>query len=486
MATTGGDALLTDFYQLTMAYGYFKSGLASTDAVFHLFFRENPFGGGFSIAAGLEPAVELLERFRFAPDDLAFLEGVRGNDDAPIFDREFLDLLAEMRFTCDVDAMPEGTAVFAQEPLLRVRGPIMQAQLVETPLLNAINFQTLVATRAARVVAAAGDRPVLEFGLRRAQGPDGGMSASRAAYIGGCSGTSNVLAAKRWGIPVRGTHAHSWVMAFGSELEAFEAWAEAMPNNCLFLVDTYDTLQGVRNAIEVGRRMRDRGQRMAGIRLDSGDLAYLSREARAMLDEAGFTDATIVGTNDLDEHIIESLGIQGAAIGLWAVGTRLVTAYEEPALGGVYKLAATRAPGADWVEKIKLSEQAVKTTTPGVLQVRRFHEHGAAVGDMIYDERHPPAGSPTIVDPADLTRRKTFAHAESSEELLVPVMRGGARVLELPAIDAIRARTAAQVSALHPGIRRFVNPHVYPVGLEKSLYDRKTQLILEAKGFAER
>jgi nicotinate phosphoribosyltransferase len=486
MSTTGGDALLTDFYQLTMAYGYFRSGLASTDAVFHLFFRENPFGGGFSVAAGLEPAVEFLERFRFAPDDLAFLEGVRGNDDKAIFGHDFLDALAEMRFTCDVDAIPEGTAVFAQEPLLRVRGPIMQAQLVETPLLNAINFQTLVATRAARIVAAAGASPVLEFGLRRAQGPDGGMSASRAAYIGGCAGTSNALAAKRWGIPVKGTHAHSWVMAFNSELEAFEAWAEAMPNNCLFLVDTYDTLQGVRNAIEVGRRMRERGQTMIGVRLDSGDLAYLSREARVLLDEAGFTGATIVGTNDLDEHIIESLGIQGAAIGLWAVGTRLVTAYEEPALGGVYKLAATRAPGAGWVDKIKLSEQAVKTTTPGILQVRRFHARGEAVGDMIYDERHPPADPPTIVDPADLTRRKTFSHAEAVEDLLVPVLRGGARVSELPSIAAIRERTAAQVATLHPGIRRFVNPHVYPVGLEKSLYDRKTKLILEAKGYSER
>ena len=312
MPMTSGEALLTDFYQLTMAHGYFHAGLASTDAVFHLFFRDNPFGGGFALAAGLEPVVEFLERFHFAPDDLAFLETVLGNDDKPIFDREFLDTLAGMRFSCDVDAVPEGTVVFAQEPLLRVRGPIMQAQIVETALLNAINFQTLVATKAARIVVAAGDHPVLEFGLRRAQGPDGAMSASRAAFIGGCAGTSNVLAAKRWGIPVKGTHAHSWVMAFGSELESFEAWAEAMPNNCLFLVDTYDTLQGVRNAIEVGRRLRERGHRMIGIRLDSGDLAYFSRESRVLLDEAGFQDATIVGTNDLDEHIIESLGLQGA------------------------------------------------------------------------------------------------------------------------------------------------------------------------------
>ncbi|MGK2855761.1 MAG: nicotinate phosphoribosyltransferase [Thermoanaerobaculia bacterium] len=478
-----GQALLTDFYQLTMAYGYFRAGLADTDAVFHLFFRENPFDSGFALAAGLEPIVEYLEHFHFAPDDLSYLETIRGNDEKPVFDREFLDALGAMRFSCDIDAVPEGTVVFPHEPLVRVRGPIMQAQIIETPLLNAINFQTLVATKAARLKIAAGSLPVVEFGLRRAQGPDGGMSASRAAYIGGCAGTSNVLAAKTWGIPVRGTHAHSWVMAFDSELESFERWAEVMPNNSLFLVDTYDTLQGVRNAVEVGRKLRERGHRMIGIRLDSGDLAYLSREARAILDAGGFPDAAIMATNDLDEHIIESLGQQGAAIGLWGVGTRLVTAYEEPALGGVYKLAATRARGGDWVEKIKLSEQAVKTTTPGILQVRRFFEHGEAVGDMIYDERHPPVAHPTIVDPADMTRRKTFADSAATEELLAPVFRAGKLVADLPSIDSIRARAVAQIASFHSGIKRFVNPHIYPVGLEKSLYERKTKLILEAKGY---
>lgn len=483
MPIAHGQALLTDFYQLTMAYGYFRGGLANTEAVFHLFFRENPFDGGFALAAGLGPVVEYLECFQFAPDDLAYLETLRGNDEKPIFDHEFLDALAEMRFSCDVDAVPEGTVVFPQEPLLRVRGPIMQAQLIETLLLNMINFQTLVATKAARLVIAAGDRPVVEFGLRRAQGPDGGMSASRAAYIGGCAGTSNVLAAKTWGIPLKGTHAHSWVMAFDSELESFETWAEVLPNNSLFLVDTYDTLQGVRNAVEVGRRLRERGHRMLGIRLDSGDLAYLSREARAILDEGGFADAVIMATNDLDEHIIESLCQQEAAIGLWGVGTRLVTAYDERALGGVYKLAATRAPGGEWVEKIKLSEQAVKTTTPGVLQVRRFFEHGEAVGDMIYDERHPPAEQPTIVDPADLTRRKTFHQAAATEELLAPVFRRGKLVAGLPSIEEIRTRARSQIASFHSGIKRFVNPHVYPVGLEKSLYDRKMKAILDAKGF---
>ena len=267
MPIAHGQALLTDFYQLTMAYGYFRGGLANTEAVFHLFFRENPFDGGFALAAGLGPVVEYLECFHFAPDDLAYLETLRGNDEKPIFDHEFLDALAAMRFSCDVDAVPEGTVVFPQEPLLRVRGPIMQAQLIETLLLNMINFQTLVATKAARIVIAAGDRPVVEFGLRRAQGPDGGMSASRAAYIGGCAGTSNVLAAKTWGIPLKGTHAHSWVMAFDSELESFETWAEVLPNNSLFLVDTYDTLQGVRNAVEVGRRLRSGGGTRAGRRV---------------------------------------------------------------------------------------------------------------------------------------------------------------------------------------------------------------------------
>src|SRR5213593_1299903 len=309
--TREGRALLTDLYQLTMAYGYWKSGRAEREAVFHLFFRHSPFQCGFTLTAGLAPTIEFLQAFQFTENDLAFLGTLRGNDDEKLFDRGFLDYLGTLRFSCDVDAIPEGTVVFPQEPLLRIQGPILQCQLFETALLNLINFQSLIATKAARVCLAARGEPVLEFGLRRAQGVDGALTASRSAYIGGCAATSNVLAGKLYGIPVRGTHAHSWVMSFDDEREAFRAYAEAMPNNCVFLVDTYDSLEGVRRAIEVGRTLRQRGHEIAGIRLDSGDLAYLSIEARRMLDAAGFEKATIVASNDLDEHIITSLKQQG-------------------------------------------------------------------------------------------------------------------------------------------------------------------------------
>jgi len=476
-------ALLTDFYQLTMAHAYQKSGLGDAEGVFHLFFRRNPFQGGYAVGAGLEPVIDLLSRFQFTAGDLSYLETVLGNDEKPIFDAQFLDTLASMKFECDVDVVPEGTVVFPFEPILRVRGPLLQAQIIETPLLNIVNFQTLIATKAARVVEAAGGKPVLEFGLRRAQGIDGGLAASRAAFIGGCSATSNVLAGRRYGIPVKGTHAHSWVMAFPSEIEAFEAYAEVMPNNSLFLVDTYDTIQGIRNAVAVGKRLRERGHEMIGVRLDSGDLAYLSIEARKILDEGGFPDAEVFATNDLDERIMESLHQQGAEIDVWGVGTRLVTANDQPALGGVYKLAALRHRGGEWLPKIKLSEQAIKISTPGILQTRRFFRGDEAIGDMIWNEMHPP--SSTIVDPMDHTRRKTFRADDTSEDLLVPVFRRGEVVYDSPPLVEMRERTRTQLARFHPGIHRFVNPHRYPVGLEKQLHDLKTKLVLEARGVAE-
>src|SRR5262245_19026301 len=315
-------ALLTDLYQLTMAAGYWKSGVSEREAVFHLTFRRPPFGGGYAIAAGIAPAVAYLRRFRFTADDVAYLATLRDGEDKLLFEPAFLDYLRELRFTCTVDAMPEGALVFAHEPILRVRGPILQAQLVETPLLTLINFQTLTATKASRIVQAARGGPVLEFGLRRAQGIDGGIGASRAAYIGGCVATSNVLAGKLLGIPVRGTHAHSWVMFHGDELAAFRAYAKALPGNCTFLVDTYDTLDGVRNAITVAHELRADGHELAGVRLDSGDLAHLSQQARALLDEAGFPKARIVASNDLDEHLIGSIMEQGARIDVWGVGTK--------------------------------------------------------------------------------------------------------------------------------------------------------------------
>src|SRR4051812_31775348 len=364
-----GSALLTDLYELTMALGYWREGRMEQEAAFHLYFRTAPFRGGYTVACGLEPALEYLEALRFTEEDLAYLATLRGADGLPLFPREFLGFLGAMRLALDVDMVAEGTVVFPNEPLVRVRGPLLQAQLVETALLTHIGFPTLVATKAARMCLAADGGDVVEFGLRRAQGPDGGLSASRAAYIGGCSSTSNVLAGQRFGIPVTGTHAHSWVMVFDDELEAFTAYAEALPNNVVFVVDTYDTLDGVRHAIEVGRRLRERGHRLLGVRLDSGDLAYLSVEARRLLDAAGFTDTAILASNELDEHVITSLRQQGAAITVWGIGTRLATAFDQPALGAVYKLTAVRDAGGAWVPRVKVSEQAAKTTTPGVLQV---------------------------------------------------------------------------------------------------------------------
>jgi nicotinate phosphoribosyltransferase len=474
-------ALLTDLYQLTMAYGYWKLGRAEREAVFHLFFRSLPFGGGYAVAAGLRPALEFVEGFRFDPSDIEYLASLTGNNDKPLFEPGFLKYLADLKLTCEIDAVPEGTAVFRQEPLLRVRGPILQCQLLETALLNIINFQTLIATKAARICSATQGEPVVEFGLRRAQGIDGALAASRAAFIGGCSATSNVLAGKLYGIPVRGTHAHSWVMSFDTELEAFEKYADVMPNNCIFLVDTYDTLDGVRHAIEAGRRLRARGHEMVGIRLDSGDLAHLSIEARKLLDASGFPNAVILATNDLDERIIESLKQQGAKIASWGVGTRLVTGYDQPALGGVYKLGSLRTDAGEWQPKIKLSEQVAKTTLPGILQVRRFEADDGFVADMIYEETLGADASNTIVDVKDPTRTKRIPADTKAYDLLQPVLQNGRTIAPPEALTTSRERTAAQLAKLHSGIRRFLNPHEYPVGIDLRLNELRDKMIRDAR-----
>ena len=475
-------ALLTDLYQLTMAFGYWKTGAHSKEAIFHLFFRKQPFEGGFSIACGLADAIDYLESLHFSAEDLAYLQTLTGNDGQRLFEPAFLDYLRDLEWTFDVDAIPEGTVVFPHEPLLRVQGPLIQCQLVETALLNLVNFQTLVATKAARVCLAAQGDTVVEFGLRRAQGIDGALAASRAAFVGGCSATSNVLAGQLFGIPVRGTHAHSWVMSFDTEEEAFRAYTEAMPNNVIFLVDTYDTLQGVKKAIEMGRRLRELGHELAGIRLDSGDLAWLSKEARRLLDAAGFPEAAVVATNDLDEQTIASLKQQGAPISVWGVGTRLVTAYDQPALGGVYKLSAIREPGTPWQHKIKLSEQVGKVSTPGVQQVRRFRVDGEFIGDMIYDLDGPADPGQVIVDRLDDTRRKHTGENATSEDLLVPIFRTGRLVYEQPTLPAIRERAKTQLTGFHEGHKRFLNPHEYPVGLSPALHQLRTSLIVAARG----
>ena len=478
--------LLTDLYQLTMAYAAFRSGASRREGVFHLHFRKNPFGGGFAVACGLAAAIDFIERFRFGGEDLEYLGQLTGADDQPLFDAAFLAELGKLDMRLDVDAVPEGTVVFPQEPLVRVQGPVIPCMLLETPLLNLINFPTLVATKAARICLAARGGPVLEFGLRRAQGIDGGLTASRAAFVGGCDATSNVLAGRMFGIPVKGTHAHSWVMLHDSEREAFEAYAAALPGNCVFLVDTYDTLQGVRNAIEVGRKLRARGHDLIGVRLDSGDLAYLSVQARRMLDEAGFEKTTILASNDLDENIISSLHEQGAAIGAWGVGTRLATGADECALGGVYKLSAVRDPGGPWQHRIKLSEQAVKISTPGVLNVRRYQLDGGFIGDVIWDETQGlrKGEAAVMVDPLDQTRRKKLPEGAPSTDLLVPIFRGGKLVYAPPPAAESRALAQAQLGGFHPGIKRFVNPHIYPVGLERGLHDFKTRLVLQVRGVA--
>ena len=473
--------MLTDLYQLTMSAGYLDLDRAEEEAVFNLFFRRHPFRGGYTLAAGLQQVIELIEGFRFDGDDIRYLGSLKGNDDTPLFKAEFLEYLSSLKLTVDIDAVPEGTIVFPHQPIVRVKGPILQCQLLETALLNIINFQTLIATKASRVAFAARDEPVLEFGLRRAQGIDGALAASRAAFLGGCSATSNVLAGKLFGIPVKGTHAHSWVMSFDDEQQSFSAYADSMPNNCVFLVDTYDTLDGVRKAIEVGQSLRARGNEMVGIRLDSGDLAYLSIEARKMLDGAGFPNASIVASNDLDEHIIDSLKRQGATIAVWGVGTKLVTAYDHPALGGVYKLAALKGGDGIWMPKIKLSEQSIKVSTPGVLQVRRFSDNGRFVADAMFDEQSGLEERPVIIDPSDPVRQRRIDVA-TYEDLLVPITRGGEIQYDSPPLQAIRERAGKQLSSLHAGVKRFENPHSYPAGLEQGLYKLRESLIRQARG----
>ncbi len=473
--------LLTDFYQMTMSYAYWKSGTFQKEAVFHLFYRKNPFQGGFAAACGLEYAADFLGNFNFDKSDLDYLSSLKGGDGRQLFEEGFLKYLEDLRFECDVDAVPEGTIVFPYELLVRVQGPIIQCQILETILLNFINFQTLIATKAARIVMAAKGDPVIEFGLRRAQGPDGAIAASRAAYIGGCTATSNVMAGKIFGIPVRGTHAHSWVMSFDDEEEAFRAYAEAMPDNCIFLVDTYNSLEGVKKAVKAGQWLRKKGYEMAGIRLDSGDLAYLSIMARRILDENGFPNAKILASNELDENIILSLKEQGARIDLWGIGTKLVTAYDQPALDGVYKLSAVRMPGKEWKYEIKLSEQAVKITNPGILQIRRYKEKGGNSADCIFDIHTDLSGGCVIVDPLDHTKQKKLDNKTEYADLLVPVFRKGKRVSPEIDIQKIRENTQINLGQFHSGIKRFVNPHVYPVGLEKSLFDLKTGMVFSRR-----
>lgn len=457
-------SLFTDLYQLTMAYGYWRSDRHEEEAVFNLTFRRNPFQGGYTLSAGLATVIDYLQSWHFTKDDLAYLSTLRSPENHPLFDPKFLRYLRRLKFSCDIDAVEEGSVVFPQEPLLRIKGPLLQCQLLETALLNILHFQTLIATKAARVCYAAQNDPVIDFGLRRAQGFDGGVSASRAAYIGGCESTSNVLAGKLYDIPVRGTHAHSWIMAFPTELEAFQVYAEVMPDNGIFLVDTYDTLTGVQHAMTVGQSLKQRGHRLLGIRLDSGDLAALSIEARQLLDAAGFHETMIVGSGDLDEHKITDLKKQGAQINLWGVGTRLLTGHDQPALDVVYKLAAIRKAGESWRYTQKLSATPAKVSAPGILQVRRYFQDNHWLEDVIYDVE------------IGITEQRT----PSFIELLKPIFRAGKCVYVTPSLSEIRDKAHTHLNQLSEEIRRLEGATIYPVRMEEQLMKVKERLMNES------
>jgi nicotinate phosphoribosyltransferase len=474
-------ALTTDLYEATMAYGYWKAGVSDHEAAFHVTFRHNPFGGQFTVACGLATAIDFLRMFHFTETEIAYLASQRGNDGKPLFDSGFLDYLRDLRLTCDIDAMPEGTLVFPNEPLIRVCGPIAQSQLLETALLNILNFESLIATKAARVCLAAENAPVIEFGLRRAQGVDGGLTAARAAYVGGCAGTSNLQAGEQFGIPVSGTQAHSWIMFFENEREAFETYARAMPNNCVLLVDTYNSIEGVRHAIDVAGQLRKQRHEMIGVRLDSGDRVALSIEARRMLDKAGLTNAKIVCSGDLDEHVIADMKQRGARIDMWGVGTKLTTGQPDGALGGIYKLGAVRHPGGQWQYRIKLSDEAAKTSCPGLLQVRRFQQpDGRFIADAIYETDHAISEPCVVVDLE--TEKKTEIPAKTDySDLLVPVFRRDQLVYQTPNIEASREHARKQLDCTPPEILRLKDPAAYEIGLEPSLHELRSRLIERAK-----
>lgn len=471
--------LLTDLYQLTMMSGYFKSGKTEDVAVFDLFFRRNNIIT-YSVAAGLEQAVEYIRSIRFTEDDIAYLRSLH------LFDEDFLEYLKGFRFTGDVYAVPEGTLVFPEEPIITVKAPVLEAQFVETALLNIVNHQTLIASKSAKIAYVAQGDSVMEFGLRRAQGPDAGVYGARAAVIGGCTSTSNVLAGQLFGIPVAGTHAHSWVMNFPSEYEAFKAYAAVFPDACMLLVDTYDTLRsGVPNAIRVFEELRAEGHEPVGIRLDSGDLAYLSKRARRMLDEAGFPNTVICASGDLDEYLIASLKNQGAKIDLWGVGTKLITSADMPSLGGVYKLSCLYPAGGGEVPKIKLSDNSDKITNPAFKDVWRIYDKktGKAEADLIVVRGEVPDESKplTIFHPKETWKRTTFTDY-TVRPLTVQVIRGGELAMPLPSLADICAYAAREKESFWDEYKRNDNPHVYKVDLSQRLFDIKNQLIESIRG----
>ena len=471
--------MLTDFYEITMANGYFKSGFKDTIACFDMFFRTIPDNGGFVIMAGLEQLVEYLRNLSFTPEDIEYLRG-RG------FGEEFLSYLENFKFACSVWAVPEGTPIFPGEPIVKVKGPVMQAQFIETMVLLCINHQSLIATKANRIVRAANGRAVMEFGSRRAQGCDGAIYGARAAYIGGCVGTACTVSDVAFGTPALGTMAHSWVQLFDTELDSFKAYARGYPDACTLLVDTYNVLKsGVPNAIKTfDEVLKPLGKRPKGIRIDSGDIAYLSRKARKMLDEAGYQDCTIVASNSLDENIIRDMLVQGAKVDSFGVGERLITSSSSPVLGGVYKLVAVEKDGED-IPKIKISENVQKITTPGNKRVYRFYdkETGKAIADLIAlsDEVIDPSKPYELFDPVYTWKKKTVVDFEC-RELLEPVFIKGECVYKEKSVDEIKNYCSVQVSTLWDEVLRFEYPHNYYVDLSRKLWDKKNELIEKNRG----
>lgn len=469
--------LLTDLYELTMMQGYFKTG-NNRKVIFDAFYRNNPCDGGYAITCGLEQVIDYIKNLHFSYDDIDYLRGLN------LFDEDFLQYLSGFTFTGDIYAIPEGTVVFPKEPLVKVIAPIMEAQLVETAILNIINHQSLIATKAARVCYAAKGDGIMEFGLRRAQGPDAGIYGARAAVIAGCVGTSNVLTGQMFKVPVKGTHAHSWIMSFPDEYTAFKTYAKLYPVGCILLVDTYDTLRsGVPNAIRVFKEMREEGIELKGygIRLDSGDLAYLTKKARKMLDDAGFEDAVISASSDLDEYLIDSLKAQGAAITSWGVGTNLITSKDNPAFGGVYKLSAVMDDNGNFIPKIKLSENPEKITNPGNKTIYRVYDNNGMIkADLIAlaDEVYSESDELLLFDPVN-TWKQTLLHAGeySLREILVPVFKDGICVYDSPSVMEIKEYCKKEQNSLWDESRRLVNPQEVHVDLSKKLYDCKQELL---------
>ncbi len=475
MRNLGSLTMMTDLYQLTMMYGYYKYNMQDNIAVFDVFFRKSPCNGGYTVMAGTESVIEYINNLKFTQEDIDYLRSLN------LFDEGFLEYLLNLRFTGEIYGMEEGTIVFPKEPLIRVKAPIIQAQLIETAMLNLVNHQTLIATKASRVVNAAKGGEILEFGLRRAQGPDAGNYGARAAVIGGCVATSNVMTGQMYDIKVSGTHAHSWVMSFPTELDAFRAYANIFPDACLLLVDTYNTLEsGIPNAIKVFKELRASGHEPMGIRLDSGDLAYLSKKARVMLDEAGFENAKICVSGDLDEYLIHDLISQGAAIDTWGVGTKLITSADCPALGGVYKMSAEIIDGTLY-PKLKISDNSEKITLPGYKKVfRLYDEDNMMIADLISldHETLDPTKPLKLYHPVERYKTKTVKDFKV-RELLVPLFIDGKQVYKTPDFKDICAYAKRELDTIWDETKRLVNPHIYKVDLSDELYELRTKLIHE-------